>query len=256
MGFTISYQRFFTVRVKEEGSRNPVRSLKFVPTNTCENLMKRYQLVFKPVDDGFDVYYKSLPEASKPIPAPIENNIKFAFGFKILDPSFTSKYEPNTATVPQFYLDNLQSNGSITSGTNLTASTSLDTGDLTFIKQQSFIQRTTLPLGDEPSEWRIKEKFGTATLQTIPVTIPTDPNMPSIEMKLNDPDLQKSEYLSEEGPYILETDKPDPAPVTIYLNNWVKQNDFNGVLDLHWNSIQSSVPADTGKAYQIIVKLK
>lgn len=256
MGFTISYKRFFTVRVKEEGSSNAVRSLQFVPTSSCETLLNKYQLVFKSMDDGFDVYYKSLPEASQPIPAPIEDNIKFTFGIKILDPSFTSKYDPDTVTVPQFYLDNLQSNGSITSGVNLTASTSLDTGDLTFIKQQSFTQRTTLPLGNEPSEWRIKEKFGTATLQTVSFAIPTDPNMPSIEVRLNDPDLHKAEYLSDEGPYLLQTDKPDPAPVTIYLNNWIKQNDFNGVLDLHWNSIQSSVPADTGKAYQIIVKLK
>ena len=113
-----------------------------------------------------------------------------------------------------------------------------------------------LPSGNEPSEWRIKEKFGTATLQTIPITVPTDPNMPIIELRLNDPDLHKAEYISEEGPYLLETNKPDPPPVTIYLSNWLKQKDFNGALDVHWNSSQSSVPADTGKAYQVILKLK
>jgi len=256
MGFTISYQRFFTVRVKEEGSGNVVRSLKFVPTGTCEALLSRFQLVFKPMEDGFDVYYKSFPKASEPIPAPIENNVKFTFGIKILDPSFSTRYEPETVTVPQYYLDNLQSNGSITSGVNLTASTRLDTADFTFIRQQSFTQKTALPLGNEPTEWRIKEKFGTATLQTVPITKPIDPTMPSIDVRLNDPNLHEAEYLSEEGPYVLETDKPDPAPVTIYLSNSIKQNDFNGVLDVHWNSVQSSVPANTGKAYQLNVKLK
>jgi hypothetical protein len=256
MGFTISYQRFFTVRVKEEGSGNAVRSLQFIPTSSCETLLNKYQLIFKALDDGFDVYYKSLPEASDPIPAPIEDSIKFTFGLKILDSSFASTYEPETVAIPQYYLDNLQSNGSITSGQNLTASTSLDVEDLTFIKQQSFTQKTILPLGNEPSEWRIKEKFGSGTLQTVPITVPTDPTMPSIEVRLNDPDLHKAEYISKEGPYLLETDKPDPAPVTIYLSNWVRQQDLNGVLDVHWNSIQSSVPADTGKAYQIILKLK
>lgn len=256
MGYTISYKRFFTVRVKEEVTGNAVRSLQFVPTSSCETLLNKYQLVFKPMEDGFDVYYKSFPEASNPIPAPIENNIKFTFGIKILDFSFSSTYEPDTVNVPQYYLDNLKSNGSITSGQNLTVSTSLDTGDLTFIKQQSFTQRTVLPSGNEPSEWRIKEKFGTATLQTIPITIPTDPSMPAIELRLNDPDLHKTEYISEEGPYLLETDKPNPEPVAIYLSNWLKQKDFNGALDVHWNSIQSSVPPDTGKAYQVILKLK
>lgn len=208
------------------------------------------------MNDGFDIYYKSLPEASTPIPSPIENNIKFTFGIKILDPSFTTKYEPATVTVPQYYLDNLQANGSITSGVNLTASTHLDTADLTFIKQQSFNQKTALPPGNEPTEWRIKEKFGSATLQTVPITKPTNQTMPSIDVRLNDPDLHQAEYLAQEGPYIIETDKPDPQPVTVYLSNWVKQNDFNGVLDVHWNSVQSNVPTGTGKAYQLIVKLK
>ena len=256
MGITVSYQRFFTVRVKEDVSGNSVRALRFVPTTSCQSLLDKYRLVFKKMDDGFDVYYKSFPEASDLIPAPISDKTKFTFGIQITDSSFINNYEPDTVDVPQYYLDNLQSNGNITSGSNLTASSSLDTGDLTFIRQQSFNQKTELPSGNEPSEWRIKEKFGSATLQTVPITVPTTPSVPAIELRLNDPDLHQAEYISEEGPYVLETDKPNPAPVTVYLSNSIKQNDFNGVLDIHWNSIQSSVPVNTGKAYQIIVKLK
>lgn len=256
MSYTISYQRFFTVRVKEDGSGNSVRGLRFVPTSSCESLLNKYQLVFKTMDDGFDIYYKSFPEASTPIPAPIENKIKFTFGIQILDPSFATKYEPNTIEVPQYYLDNLTSSGSISTGQNLTASTKLDTADLTYIKQRSFTQKTELPDGNEPGEWRIKEKFGTATLQTVPITVPSDPKMPYIDVRINDPDAHAAEYITDEGPYILETDKPEPSPATVYLSNEVKQHDFNGVLDMYWNSIQSSVPVDTGRAYQIIVKLK
>ncbi|NNE78021.1 MAG: hypothetical protein HKN31_13225 [Pricia sp.] len=256
MGFTISYQRFFTVRVKEESTDNAVRSLKFIPSSTCENLLNNYQLVFKPMEDGFDVYYKSFPEASTPIPAPIASKVKFTFGIQIMDASFTTKYEPETVDIPQYYLDNLKSDGGLSPGQNLTASTRLDVADLTYIKQQTFTQKTKLPIGDEPSEWRIKEKFGTATLQTVPITVPTDPNMPFTNVRINDPDAQVIEYIKEEGPYILETDKPDPTPFTVYLSNPIKQGAFNGVLDIYWNSIQSNVPVDTGRAYQIIVKLK
>lgn len=256
MGLTISYQRFFTVRVKEEGSNKSVRSLRFIPTKTCEALMNRYQLIFKSMREGFDVYYKSFPEASTPIPAPITNKVKFTFGIRIIDASFITDYEPDTDILPQYYLDNLKSDGGLSPGQNLTSSTKLDVGDLTYIEQQSFTKKTELPLGNEPSEWRIKEKFGTATLQTVPIQIPLDPKMPFIDVRLNDPDRSGTGYIQEEGPYILETDKSNPVPATVYLSNAIKQQSFNGVLDIYWNTIQSSAPSNTGKEYQIIVKQK
>ncbi|MEX0290379.1 MAG: hypothetical protein AB3N14_14835 [Flavobacteriaceae bacterium] len=255
MSFTLAYKRFFTVKVKEQTTNKAVRSLSFTPTSECDKLLNNYGLVFKSMDDGFEVYYKSYPEASNPIPSPISDKIKFSFGISINDPSFVTAYEPVSSTVPQFYLDNLSSNGNISSGTNLTSTTKLSEADLASIKQQTFTQRTALPGANNPSKWFIKEKFTPqTTLQTVPIEIPNNPSMPFIYVVLNDPDKHEAEYISQEGPYVLETDKADPPSSTIYLSTNLKQSAANGILDIYWNSIQSSAPATTGKTYQIILK--
>jgi len=257
MSITLTYKRFFTVRVKEQGSNKPIRSLRFSPTQKCQDVLSRYQLVFKQQDNGFDVYYKSYPTASTPVPTPIEDKIKFTFGLKIIDPAFQTKYEPDTVEIPQFYLDNLKTDGGISPGQNLTASTKLDSADLAFLKQQSFSIKTALPGGaNNPTEWQIKEKFGSNTLQTNTIDIPTSPAMPFVYTSINNPITQKADYLAEEGPYIFKTNKASPPTATIYLSNEIKQKAVNGVLDIYWNSIQSNVPADTGKEYQIIIKPK
>ena len=257
MGIEITYRRLFTVRVKEQGTNNTIRSWVFSPISTCESLLHRYQLFFKAQDDGFEIYYKSYPLASTPIPAKIEDRVRFTFGIRITDPSFLGKYEPNTDVIPQFYLDNLTASGAISTGKNLTDSAKLDTADLAHIKQQTFTLKTELPIGNEPSEWRLKEKFGTnAVIQTFPIDVPTDPAVPYIYVPMNDPIKHPGKYIAAEGPYLLETNKPTPATATVYLNNAVKQSAFNGVLDVYWNSVQSSAPADTGKEYQIVVKPK
>ncbi|NAS14311.1 hypothetical protein [Poritiphilus flavus] len=257
MSFTLTYQRLFTVRVKEQTTDIAVRGLRFSPTQACNELLNRYQLVFKERDNGFDIYYKTFPEASVPIQAEITEKIRFSFGIEITDPAFITKYEPQTSEVPQFYLDNLKTDGGISPGQNLTASTSLGTADLAFIKQQSFDQRTDLPTTNTPTEWRLKKKFTPQdVLQTIPIDPPTSPSMPLIYVRINDPIEQESDYIADEGPYLLETDQASPAAATVYLSNSIKQSAANGVLDIYWNNSQSTAPADTGKAYQIILKLK
>ena len=220
MGFSISYQRLFTVRVKEQGTNNAIRSWAFSPTSACEALLSTYQLLFKSQDDGFDVYYKSFPLASTLIPASIQDLVQFTFGFRITDPSFMGKYEPDTVEIPQFYLDNLTPSGAISTGKNLTVSTKLDIADLAFIKQQTFTLKTELPNGNEPSEWRLKEKFGTnAVVQTFSIEVPTDPVMPFVYVPINDPIKHQQKYVEKEGPYLLETNKASPATATVYLNN-------------------------------------
>lgn len=257
MSFTITYKKLFVVRVKENGTNLPIRFFRFQPTVNCQKLLHDYQLVFRNRENGFDIYYRSYSEASETIPAPISEKIRFSFGLKITDYSALGQYEPASAQLPQLYLANLSSDGSITPGHNLTATSVLGAGDLASLKQQTFWQKTELPGGSEPNEWRLKDKYGLhQILQTVPIVVPTNPPMPSIDVKLNDPVLHKAEYLTNEGPYILESDQPVPAPITVYLSNTITQKNWNGVIDIYWNSIQSDAPADTGKEYQIILKLK
>ena len=257
MSFTVTYRKFFTVRVKEENTDLPLQFFRFNATSSTKALFENYHLVQQPRANGFDVFYKSYPKASTELLAVISEKVKFTFEIQVTDFTKFQEYEPTAAQLPQFYLANLTTTGAITPGQNLTQAAELGMADLAKFKQQTFTVPTPLPSGNEPSEWRIKEKYGANNvLQTVPVNIPNNPPMPSVYITLNDPVLHKAEYLVEEGPYLLETDKPTPKPVTIYLSNTITQSNSNGVLDIYWNSIQTDAPADTGKEYQIILKPK
>ena len=109
--------------------------------------------------------------------------------------------------------------------------------------------------GDPPTEWRIKKKFNPQdTIKTIPIDNPD--GLDFVEVRMNDPLLNPSEYISESGVYALETDKPSFEQATLYLSDDLGGSSANGVLDIYWDNSQDNAPDPTGKQYQIISKLK
>lgn len=257
MGFKMSYHRFFSVNVKEHTSDKEIRSLSFSPTPECIDLLNKHHLVFRNQRSGFEVYYRSNPDASDPITSPIEDKTKFTFSVKINNPGFYDLYKPDVLKVPQFYLDNLTPSGNISNAVagNLTVTTNFDDKDLALIRQQTFTERTDMTGGDPPTEWRIKKKHNPQdTLKTIPIE--NEDGLDFIKVRMNDPLLTPTEYLSEPGVYALETDKPSFEHTTLYLSNIVGSLSTNGVLDIYWENSQENAPVTTGRLYQIIFKLK
>ena len=257
MGFKLTYHRFFSVSVREHTTDKEIRSLEFTPTPECIDFLKMHHLVFRKSRNGFDVYYRSNPDAATPITSPIEVKTRFSFSVKIKDSGFYDLYKPDVLKIPQFYLDNLTASGNIsnTMAGNLTSSTSFDNQDLAIIKQQSFTQRTDMTGGDPPTEWRIKKKSNPQDiLKTIPIENPD--GLDFIQVRMNDPLLTPNEYISESGVYSLETDKPSFEETTLYLSNTIGGLSTNGVLDIYWDNSQDNAPDTTGKQYQIIFKLK
>ena len=257
MGFKLTYHRFFSVSVKEHTTENEIRSLKFTPTPDCVDVMNKHHLVFRHLRNGFEVYYRSNPDASEPITSPIEVKTKFSFTVKINDPDFYSLYKPDVLKLPQFYLDNLTPSGNISNALagNLTVTTNFDDKDLAIIKPQSFTQRTDMTGGDPPTEWRIRKKFiPQDIIKTIPIENPD--GLDFVQVRMNDPLLTPTEYIEEAGVYALETDKPSFELTTLYLSNTVGGMSTNGVLDIYWDNSQANAPDTTGKQYQIIFKLK
>ncbi|MDF1695251.1 MAG: hypothetical protein P1U56_05440 [Saprospiraceae bacterium] len=257
MGFNLTYNRFFSVRVKEHGTNKEIRDLRFAPNAECQEFMNKYKLVFRHNRDGFDVYYRSNALASVPITSPIEEKTRFTFSVKILNLGFYDLYKPDVLKLPQFYLDNLTPSGNISNAAagNLTSGTSFDVDDLGIIKPQSFRQQTDVSMGDPPTEWRIKKKFlPQDIIKTIPIENPD--GLDYIEVRMNDPLLSPDDYLSESGVYSMETNKASFTETTLYLSNNLGGRSINGVLDIYWENSQATAPADTGKQYQIIFKLK
>ncbi len=257
MGFKLTYHRFFSVSVREHTTDKEIRSLDFTPTPECVDFMKKHHLVFRNQRSGFEVYYRSNPDASDPITSPIEVKTRFSFTVKINNSGFYDLYKPDVLKVPQFYLDNLTPSGNISNAAagNLTVTNNFDDKDLALIRLQSFTERTDMTGGDPPTEWRIKKKFNPQdTLKTIPIENPD--GLDYVSVRMNDPLLTPAEYISEDGVYALETDKPSFEQTTLYLSNVVGGLSTNGVLDIYWDNSQENAPDTTGKQYQIIFKLK
>ncbi|MEM9544990.1 MAG: hypothetical protein AAGA77_03410 [Bacteroidota bacterium] len=257
MGFKFAYHRFFSVVVKEETTENEIRALEFSPTLECTQLLINHNLLFRNTRDGFEVFYRSNPNASEPITSPIDVKTKFSFKVKVRNSNIYEVYKPDVMKLPQFYLDNLTGEGDIITDPeiNLTAADFFDIKDLAIINQQSFTQRTDMTGGDPPTEWRIKKKFiPQDIIKTIPIDNPD--GLDFVEVRMNDPLLNPSEYMSESGVYSLETDKPSFEEATLYLSDDLGGSSVNGVLDIYWDNSQDNAPALTGKQYQIIFKLK
>lgn len=257
MGFRLTYHRFFSVSVREHTTDNEIRSLAFTPTPECREALNKYDLIFRHQRNGFEIYYRSNPDASDPITSPIESKTRFSFSVKIKDSDFYNLYKPDVLKVPQFYLDNLTPSGNISNAAagNLTSTNNFDDKDLAIIKPQSFTQRTDMTGGDPPTEWRIKKKFNPQdTLKTIPIDNPD--GLDFVQVRMNDPLLSPLDYISDDGVYALETDKPGFEQTTLYLSNDVGGLSTNGVLDIYWDNAQNNAPNPTGKQYQIIFKLK
>ena len=257
MGFKLEYNRFFSVSVKEHNTDNEIRSLDFMPTPECIELLKKHHLIFKNLRDGFEVYYRSNPDATDTITSPIEVKTRFSFSVKVNDPGLYELYKPDVLKLPQFYLDNLTPSGNISNAAagTLTFASSFDDKDLAIIRPQSFSQRTDMTGGDPPTEWRIKKKFNPQDIiKTIPIENPN--GLDFIQVRMNDPLLTPSEYIGDPGVYALETDKPSFAETTLYLSNTLGSMSTNGVLDIYWDNSQENAPDTTGKQYKIIFKLK
>ncbi len=257
MGFKLTYQRFFSVAVKEQGTDKEIRTLEFSPTLECIELLENHHLLFRRSRDGFEVYYRSNPNASVPITSPIETKTKFTFHVIVKDSGFYDLYKQDSFSSPQFYLDNLTPSGNISNAMagNLTSAAFFDDNDLAIIRPQSFTERTDMTGGDPPSEWRIKKKFNPQDiLKTIPIENPDE--LDYVQVRMNDPLLDPAEYLSESGVYAYETDKPSFTETTLYLSDALGGSSSNGVLDIYWENSQENAPDPTGKQYQIIFKLK
>ncbi len=257
MGFVLTYKRFISVRVKEDVTDLEIRHLSFRPSADCLELFRNHHIVFRARPNGFDTYYRVSELASESLQSPISKRTRFSFSIKVKENRFFDIYDADGTTSPQFYLDNLTNSGLITTASagHLTSGTSFEDDDTTKVHPQSFVVNTDLSMADPPTEWRIKEKFTPQdVLQTVAIDNPD--SLDTISVRMNDPILHSSEFIGEEGPFVLESDKASPAPTSIYLSDFLSKQSINGVLDIYWDSAQTAAPADTGREYQIIFKRK
>jgi len=257
MSFSITYHPLFRVRCKEQGSDKILDLLRFSPDRDTEKLLEDYMLIFRKREGGFDIYYETNDYALPALITPIENRLKFTFFIEVLSNSFFAEYEPDFDILPQFYLDNLTSSGNISNATsgNLTNSGHFKEDDLYKIYPGTFRVAVAQNISNPPTKVLVKDPYPPKnTIQTIDIT--NSDSADTVHVLINDPIINKAEYIGDNGPYILQTNKPNPPPQNIYLHEELSRKNINGILDLHWTNAQDTVPQDTGKEFQIILKRK
>lgn len=257
MSFSITYHPLFRVRCKEQGSEKVLDLLRFSPDRDTEKLLGDYMLIFKKRKGGFDIYYETNDYASPALITPIENHLKFTFFIEVLSHSFFAEYEPDFDLLPQFYLDNLTTSGNISNAAsgNLTKSGHFKEDDLYKIYPRTFRVVVAQNISNPPTRLMVKDPYPPKnTIQTIDITNPDSAD--TVQVLINDPVINEAEFISNNGPYILQLNKANPPPQNIYLLEELSRRKINGILDLHWKNTQDTVPQDTGKEFQIILKRK
>lgn len=256
MSYTISYITLFKVRAIESVSLDPLEEIIFIPSRSCIEKLDNHRLIFKPLVGGFDVHYQTNPQAVDPVLAPISRRTRFSFLFTVTGANFFRKYEPDFDDSPQLYFDNLDNTGAILSGPTeiLSEGGIVQTSDAVKIYPRTFDVKTDMTIAPTPGAYLIKEKFSPGgVLQTVPINNPLGFN--NVSTKVNDPVIQETDFISESGPYVLETDSGQPPQRTIYLDDQLAKQHISGVADIYWDNSQSNAAPD-GNEYQIRFKLR
>ncbi len=249
MGFVLDYQKFFTATVVEEGSGKPLAGFSFTPTRRCARLLSDHQLVFRPRETGFAVFYAANPQATDPLLGSISSLTKFSFAVQLKDSSFFTRYSPDPTTLPapHFYLDNLLASGAVQPAgqQSLAVGAFVDAADAARIYPQVFFAKTDLSQGPVPSKYLIKEIFDPAvTVEEVAINSSSGAPLASTRIDLS---------AHPGGPYLLDSDAAGSTPQTIYLDNDLTSQGVLGVVDISWESRQDSVPAG-GLNYQLTFK--
>ena len=246
MSFILQYRPLFKVSVQENGSGLGLPGFSFKPTWQTQKLLANHQLIFRPREAGFEVYYKMNPLAADPLLGRISKRIRLSFSFLQADAKLLERYEPDLTreTGPQFYFDNLAANGSIQPDTKqtLTVGDVVQSDDAMKVYPPVFSVQTDLTGGGTPPTLqRILDKFN-------PTNIVLEANINGGGASQVSTKIDMSSHSI--GPYVLKSNAIDAASRTIYITNEPARRPVLGFMDIYWEEPQDRVPTD-GVVYLI-----
>lgn len=239
MGFILDYQPFFSLDVKAEGSGDLLPGLDIVPTSACNRRMHDHQLIFRPRQAGFAVYFASNPRAIDPLIGAITHRSRFGFALQLADTGFFSRYAPDPAAMPapQLYFDNLTASGGIqpVGQQPLSEGAVVDQSDAARIHPHVFLAHSDLAGATPPTRYLINDKFDPAvTVKEVAIKAGGGIALASTRIDLAD---------QSGGPYLITTDAAGALPQTIYLDEALAAQGCLGIVDIYWEARQDAVPA-------------
>ncbi|HFA49700.1 MAG TPA: hypothetical protein ENJ95_11880 [Bacteroidetes bacterium] len=246
MSFTIAHELFMRVRVADHGTGEELDDFLFRPTPRCRKLLADHQLLFKQRETGFDLYLKKNPNASPQLLGAIASRREFSFGISLQNPAFFDTYQPGANAIGKrkMYLTNLTPSGNIQAPGNqrLMEGASVQLADLFQLKPKTYNETTDLGGAPAPAEWVVKEHFsGTAIGDPFPVSSQSGVDMAFAKIDLSE---------EANGLYDLEPNPSTIAGSAVYVDDYLGGRGVIGLVNLYWESAQTSVPAG-GQAYFI-----
>lgn len=243
MSFTLTYERLLGLRVEEEGG-GPLSAFTFAPDGRTVGALADHQLVFRPRQEGFDLYYRLNPEAPSPLLGAIRTRVRFGFEMRLAESDFFARYEPDLSgdTGPQLYLDNLTAAGAVQPNGTAALSEGPVVQDVDGVKiyPRIFQVQTEMGGGAPPTRLIVREKFDPTV---VVVEVPIVPGGGTVSTWV---DLSAHPG----GPYTVETDGAGATARTIYVDDELAGRRMTGLVDLYWEDAQDSAPTG-GVAYTI-----
>ncbi len=252
MARRIQYRRFLGVRAIEHGGggtiagSKPISDLRFRPTPSGENELRRMQLLFKAAIGGFDLLYRTFPlEAEELVPQIME---RVRFSFMMLGGRSLGRFADDKMKGPPaaYYFDNLTQNDRIKTSdeASLAVKDSVGVVDRAEIRPPRFdlyaeqtrrhrapSSYTFRPKGEQKPRYRVRVVKSLAPVVSTRVELPPEPRA-----------------------YTMTTSRRSDSSRTIYVDDAVRRSKAIGLVELFWDRHQSAVPNGSGLTYRIQFK--
>jgi hypothetical protein len=244
MSFMVQYRRLFSVSAQDEAGA-ALAAFSFAPAVRTLGLLSNHQLTFRPRPTGFEIFYRTNPQAVDPLVGRIGGRIRLTFPFTLTETDFFERFQPDLtpASGPQLYLDNLTPAGVIQAAATLTLSTGAvaQTADAMKVYPRRFLATAELGGAGPPTKFTVRGKFtpGDVILE-VPMVAAAGAGQAAVRIDLSG---------RPAGPYTLGTDAAGATPRTIYVDDDLAGVPMLGLVDVHWETAQGSPP--TGAAYVI-----
>jgi hypothetical protein len=162
----VSFRPFMTLSIEESGSARPITAFRLEPTAATARRLDDHRLIFRRRPNGFQLYAQHAPEAGNVRLAPITARTPLTFGAWLTDPDFLDRYHPelDTSAGSNFYLSNLNADGSLRASGALSRGETVEKADAARIVARRLTARVDLAGDPRPTELRVVDRYDPARL--------------------------------------------------------------------------------------------
>ncbi|MGE0665184.1 MAG: hypothetical protein AB7O49_01395 [Sphingomonadales bacterium] len=231
---------FISVAVEDDGGK-PIAALSFEPTPATEKRLADHRLIFRPRPHGFQLYARNNPEAGNVRVAPVTAPTSLVFRVRAAQSDFLARYHPDLdpETGPNFYLANLENDGSPRAGGKLSVGDTVETADAARLTGRRLNARADMTASPKPTGVKALDRYDAGRI--------------AADVKFNAAAGSESaaaavDLSADPGSAYTLAMQPSGAKTTIFADDDVAGRGALGVLNLVAAPFPGPEP-DAGRAY-------